>query len=84
MKGFKLIILIFSTLCFFSINASAQTAKSQVQVEKVTTLEITPLSVKTITQTNQSTQSYAQRRKISTTLRKPICKKWKSKNWNIC
>ena len=84
MKGIKLITLVLSILCAIHVDGNAQIDNVHTAVTKVSTLEIAPLPLKTSPQLLQSKNSITKRRKISSTLRKPICKKWKSKNWNLC
>ena len=84
MKGIRLIVLVLSVICTMHVDAVANGGGDQLQVERVSKLEIKPLSFSKKVILNHTTPLYAKRRKLSTTLRKPIVRKFKSKNHNLC
>ncbi|MDG2448230.1 MAG: hypothetical protein P8M34_01285 [Saprospiraceae bacterium] len=84
MKEIKLMVLVLSIICANHVDAFAIDDRNEVQIEKVSTLEILPVSSLKGNNIYQSSQFFAKRRKLSTTLRKPILKKYRSKNHNLC
>ena len=84
MKGIKLVVLVLSVICTMHLDAAASDRGSQLQLQKISSLEIKPVSNSISIKSLESTDAIVKRRKLSTTLRKPIVKKYRSKNHNLC
>ncbi|MEE9374288.1 MAG: hypothetical protein V3V00_14635 [Saprospiraceae bacterium] len=84
MKGIKLIVIVLSIITTMHVEAFANESKKQSGVDKISTLEIQAITISQRPVIIQSSQAIARRRKLSTTLRKPIVKKYRSRNYNVC
>lgn len=84
MKEILLFLLVISfTLCFQS-KAFCGHVTDQQSIEQVASLQIKALPLTTTFEYKNAPTVALGKRKLSTTLRKPITRKWRSRNWNVC
>jgi len=82
MERLRLTILVcFISFCF-NVDAFGSDNKVISSLDQITTLEIKTV-ISDSSSAMISTESIVYK-KHRTTLRKPLAKKWKSKNWNLC
>ena len=90
MKTTLLFLLVVLFTIGFSLECRSSDLDKQQSIQKISTLDIKPALSLAQYYVERGRQEVADghvstfRGKISSTLRKPLTKKWRSRNWNLC